>query len=87
MKRYLQHIKTKSTHQRRGHAMQIATVATAFVFVVWVTTLGVRLTGSGSAAVVENSDAEQTQLAQVASGAYAPSGGNMLEVATTTSSF
>lgn len=83
MKKYLQHIKTKSTHQRRGHAMHIATVATAFVFVVWVATLGVLLSSSGSATVAENSDAQQTQLANITSGAYA-SNGNTLEVATTT---
>lgn len=63
--------------------MQIATAATAFVFVVWVTTLGVRLSTSGNGVAEENTDTQQTQLASVASGAYAP-GQNTLEVATTT---
>ena len=67
--------------------MQIAGCTTALVFVVWITTLGVRLTNSGSGTTVENADVQQTQLAQVASGAYAPSTGNTLEVATTTNQF
>ena len=67
--------------------MQIATVATVLVFVVWITTLGVRLTSLGSGTTAENSDAQQTQLANVTSGAYAPSTSNTLEVATTTSQF
>ena len=83
MKKYLQHIKTKSTHQRRGHAMQIAGTMTALVFIVWITTLGVRLSTSGSGIVAEGADAQQTQLANIASGSYAPNG-NTLEVATTT---
>jgi len=87
MKRYLQHIKTKSPHHRRQFAMQIAGCLTAVVFVGWLTTLGVRLSSSGSAGVAENQDAQQTQLANVASGAYAPGSGNTLEVATTSSVF
>ena len=84
MNKYLQHIKQKSPHARRGHAMQIAGCVTALVFVVWLTTLGVRLTSSGGSTTAENQDAQQTQLAQVASGLPDTTAGNTLEVATTT---
>ncbi len=69
--------------------MQIAGCLTAVVFVGWLTTLGVRFSSSGGSGVAEGQDSQQTQLANVASGAYAPSGGapgqggNTLEVATT----
>lgn len=82
MKKYIEHLKSKPPHQRRQHATQIAGVITAFVFVVWLGTLGVRLATS-SAAIAEQNAGDQTQLANVASGAYAP-GDNTLEIATTT---
>lgn len=44
MRRYLEHIKnTREPHQRRQHAMQVATVLTGGLFVLWLGTLGVRL--------------------------------------------
>ncbi len=79
MKKYLQHMQTKSPHERRQHATQIAGVCTALVFVVWVTTLGVRM--SSTSTVVQNQDGslQQTQLANAGS---AQTRGNTLEVAT-----
>lgn len=81
MKRYLNHIQSKPPHERRQHAVQIASVFTAFVFVAWVATLGMRL--ATSEGTVANS-ADQTQLAGVA--AYGAQE-NTLEVATSTSGY
>ena len=51
MKRYIQHIKdTRDPHQRRQHAMQVAGVITGALFVVWLGTLGYRLTNQTDAA-------------------------------------
>ena len=49
MKRYFEHIKnTKTPHERRAHAMQVAGGVTALVALVWVTTLGFRFSlGAG----------------------------------------
>jgi len=45
MRRYIEHIKnTREPHERRQHAMQVAGIATAALFAVWIGTLGVRLT-------------------------------------------
>ena len=84
IKKYFEHMHTKSTHERRQHALRVATVVTAVVFVGWLATLGVRLGGSGSSVASQDSQAQQTQLANVISGTSAPAG-NTLEVATTTS--
>ena len=79
MKRYIEHMQTKDPHQRRTHAMQVAGALTAVVFVVWITTLGFRLTTSGGE---EGSTGGSSQAASVITGAYAPTNGG-LEVSTT----
>ncbi len=76
MKKYLHHIKSKPTHERREHAMRVAGVVTALVFFGWISTLGVRLAIHSSAASVasagdstasgDSTSANQTQLAGVA---------------------
>ena len=82
IKKYFEHMHTKSTHQRRQHAMQVASVVTGIVFVGWVVTLGVRL-GTQAPSVASDTSSQQTQLANVIDGTYTPVG-NTLEVATTT---
>jgi hypothetical protein len=59
MKRYFDHIQTKEPHERRQHAMRLAGAVTAAVFAVWITTLGLRLGGSGQLA---QDDGTQTSL-------------------------
>lgn len=81
IKRYFEHMHAKPTHERRQHALRVATVVTALVFVGWLGTLGLRLGSGGSQASGAGSD-NQTQLANVISGEYTPTG-NTLEVATT----
>lgn len=84
MKNYFEHMHSKSTHERRQHALRVASVVTGVVFLGWLATLGVRLGSSGTGSVAsENDQAQQTQLANVISGTYTPTG-NTLEVATTT---
>ena len=39
MKSYLEHITSKSTHERRTHAMQLSAAITGGVFLVWISTL------------------------------------------------
>jgi hypothetical protein len=44
MKKYLERLRNEKTpHERRAFAMRVASVVTALFFVVWITTLGVRL--------------------------------------------
>ena len=77
IKRYYNHMTQKSTHERRQHALRIATFVTAVVFVGWLGTLGLRL----SSGQLTNSDGgTQTQLANVISTTQAE--GNTLQVAT-----
>jgi hypothetical protein len=81
IKKYLHSVQQKPTHERRAHAMQIATSVTAFALLVWVTTLGVRFATPSTTATTAESD-------QVASVASAQDGSNAtLLVATTTNSF
>ena len=42
MKRYLEHIKSKSPHERRTHAMQLSGGIVVVVFIIWLSTLGLR---------------------------------------------
>ena len=78
MKRYLDHIKnTRTTHQRRQHALQIASVVTAALFVVWIGTLGVRLAWQD--AIAESPDTSLT----AAAAASTQNKGAQLEVSTT----
>lgn len=79
MKKYLNHIQTKSPHERRQHAIQVASIFTALLFVVWVTTLGVRL-ASTSGTIAQNPDTDP-QMANASSIYDTPA--NSLEVATT----
>jgi cell division protein FtsB len=78
IKRYFNHMHQKSTHERRQHAMRIATFVTAVIFVGWLGTLGMRL--GGGATAQENDQAGQTQLANVISTTQVE--GNTLQVAT-----
>lgn len=57
MKKYLAHVHTKPTHERRQLAMRYATLVTAVVFVGWLGMLGVRLAFSPSttASTADNS--------------------------------
>ncbi len=48
MRRYIEHVQSKEPHERRQHAMRLAGAVTAAVFVVWVTTLGLRLSSSNT---------------------------------------
>ncbi len=80
MKKYFDHINTKEPHERRQHAMRIASVVTAMVFAVWITTLGFRL-GSGDARVAQDGLGEPLTASVVQSGYSGP---NQLYVASTT---
>ena len=85
MKKYIEHMQTKSPHDRRQHAAQVATVVTSLVFVGWVTTLGVRLADHQAAIAKSGSPTQLSQLANVINGLSPDTpGNNTLEVATTT---
>ena len=43
IKRYLENVKQRSAHERRGFALRVATSITGVIFVGWLATLGVRL--------------------------------------------
>ena len=80
MKRYIEHIKnTRTTHQRRQHAVQVSGVLTAALFAVWLGTLGVRLTSPSD--VAQTTDDIGAQTASVVSAVQ--SGEAQLQVSTT----
>lgn len=81
IKNYLAHIQSKSTHERRQHAMQLASGLTAFAVLVWITTLGVRFAMTPAQVAQSNGDTSQ-----VASVVQATQGNATLIVATTTDS-
>ncbi len=79
MKRYIEYLKnTRTTHQRRQHAVQVAGVLTATLFAVWLGTLGLRLTSPADVAQTTDS----TQTASVAA-AVQNNSGPQLQVSTT----
>ena len=79
MKRYIEHIKnTRTTHERRQHAVQVAGVATLALFAVWLGTLGLRLASPAGVAQTE----DNAQTASVVS-AVQSDGGAQLQVSTT----
>jgi uncharacterized protein (DUF1684 family) len=80
IKKYLAQINSKSTHERRQHAMQLATGITAFAVLVWVTTLGVRYALTPAQIAQSNG----TNTSQAASVVDAVQGNATLMVATTT---
>ncbi len=57
MKRYLAHMQTREPHERRSHALQVASAFTGLLFVAWLGTLGLRLSGSD---IIANEDGSQT---------------------------
>ena len=78
-------MQTKSTHERRQHAVQVATVVTAFVFVGWIATLGVRFASYQTDVSTNGKPSNPTQLANVINGLPTDtSSTNSLEVSTTT---
>jgi hypothetical protein len=82
MKRYIQELKNRPTHDRRLFALRIAGAVTAIIFVGWIGTLGLRVGNQGAGdAALNNNSSSQTAAAQ--SGIY---GGNQnqLIVSTTT---
>jgi hypothetical protein len=80
MKNYWKHINDKPTHERRQHAMQLATALTGFAVLVWVTTLGVRFAMTPQQIAQSNG----TDTAQTASVVNSDQGNATLIVATTT---
>ena len=80
MKHYIDHIKnTRTTHQRRQHALQVAGVITAALFVVWIGTLGMRLASQD--AVAQSDQLSDTSLTAAAA-ASTQNKGAQLEVST-----
>lgn len=84
MKEYFKHIQQKPAHERRTHAVQVAGVVTAFVFVVWITTLGLNLSSQGGGVMAQ--DAASTQTANTASSFSIPGNQPRLEVASSSNS-
>jgi hypothetical protein len=84
MKNYIAHMKSKTPHERRQHAMQVASVATALLLVVWVTTLGVRFATTTPPQTATTDD--PSQLASVAASAAQANGQATLIVASSSTS-
>jgi hypothetical protein len=82
IKKYLNHMYAKEPHERRQHAMQLATGITGVALVVWVTTLGVRFAMSPQQLAAQNADSAN----QVASVVESQQGNATLIVATSTDS-
>ena len=74
--KYIDHIKSRPTHERRAHAMQLSGALVVAVFLVWITTIGMRFVVAPTA---DTQDA--SQLANVVS---SQQGNATLMVASTT---
>ena len=83
MKNYIEHIKNKPPHERRQHAMQIASGITALLVLVWITTLGVRFASTPAQTATTD---DPSQLAAVAASAATQNGQATLIVATSSAS-
>ncbi len=79
MRRYLEHMHNKDPHERRAHALKVASAVTGLVFMVWIATLGVRLAVPEDT-VAQDSSTNSGQAAAVAEAA--PKTGPRLEVST-----
>lgn len=61
MKNYIEHLKNERTpHERRRFAMQVAGVVTAFVFIAWVSTIGLHFAQSTAVPQSDNTAATLT---------------------------
>lgn len=74
IKKYFNHIRSKTPHRKRQHAAQVAGVFTVLAFVVWITTLGMRFGGAPAAPQMQNpfdtsTSPDQTQVAGAAASA------------------
>ena len=83
MKNYFTHLMSKTPHERRRHSMQVAGLVTCLVFLVWITTLGVRFAGTPPQTATTD---DPSQLAAVAASAAAQNGQATLIVASSTPS-
>lgn len=79
MNRYLEHMHTRSPHERRQHALRVAGVLTALIFAGWVTTFGLQSAGGVGSQVAGSGQGVQSAAAVVANSPYAQ---NQLIVAT-----
>lgn len=57
MNRYFSHLHSKPTHHKRRISMQASALITAAVALVWISTLGVRLSGTIGSGAIAGSDA------------------------------
>lgn len=57
MRNYLDNMGQKDPHERRAHALRVASVVTGLVFVGWIGTLGMRLSPE---TVAEAGNTDQT---------------------------
>ncbi len=80
MRKYLAHIKSKSPHDRRQHAAQLSAGIVAIVFVVWISTIGLRFASTPS----DTANNGSSQLANIVSGVGSQQNATLI-VATTTS--
>jgi hypothetical protein len=78
MRNYLTHIKSKPPHERRQHAMQVSALVVAAVFVVWISTIGLRFATPPAGGVQTAQSGDTNQTANVVS---ATNGNAMLMVA------
>ncbi len=84
MKRYIEHVQGKPSHERRQHAAQLAGALTGVVVLLWAATLGLRL-GSGTGVVATDSMPDPDSGYQAAAAVYAvPTDENTLVAATST---
>jgi len=74
-------MKSKTPHERRRHAMQMASVITGLLLLVWVTTLGVRFASTPPQTAATD---DPSQMAAVAASAAAENGQATLIVASST---
>lgn len=69
MKKYIQKLHAQPPHQKREFAVHAAAVVTAAIFLVWLSTLGVRFLNSDTSTTFAGTDAGNLIAATAAAGA------------------
>ena len=81
---YYEHMMSKTTHERRQHAVQVAFAVSCLVFVGWLATLSYRFAVNQPSSVA-NGNANQSQFASAGNAIPTPEQATGLQVVATSS--
>lgn len=68
MKKYFDHMQTKTPHERRQHALKIASGVVALAFIVWISTLGLRFASTPPQVATDDTSSQTASVVQAQNG-------------------